>query len=131
MTWTADELDRLSAAEELQITGRRSDGTLRAWTPIWVVVVEAQVYVRTWHRRDTGWFGRAIRSGQARVRVPGVEVDVHVDDLGRRADEVRGAVDAAYEAKYGRYGSSTVDAMIADAAVAATLRLDPDRPEIT
>jgi hypothetical protein len=127
MAWTADELSRLSVAEELEITSARADGTLRSWTPIWVVVADGQVYVRTWHRRDTGWFGRAVRSGRARVRVPGVELDVRVDDLGASGPG-RGDVDAAYLHKYGRYGSGTVQRMVTDEAVAATLRLQPDRP---
>ena len=126
-SWTPDELDRVDAADELEIAGARPDGTPRRWTPIWAVCAGGQVYVRTWHRRDTGWFGRAVASARARVRVPGVETDVAVEDVGAGPAELRAVVDAAYRAKYGRYGSGTVDRMVAPDAAAATLRLVPDR----
>ncbi|MCW2497979.1 DUF2255 family protein [Jatrophihabitans sp.] len=124
MTWSDDQLERIGAAEELEISTRRADGTLRGWVPIWVVRAGGQVYVRTWQRRDTGWFGRVVRSRQARVRVAGVELDVTVHDVG--ADAARAAVDAAYRTKYGRYGAATVARMVSGDAAAATLRLEPE-----
>ena len=127
-SWTPEELGRVDAADELEITGRRPDGTLRRWTPIWAVCAGGRVYVRTWHRRDTGWFGRAVGSGRARVRVPGVETDVAVEDVGAGSTELRADLDAAYRAKYGRYGPGSVDRMVAPDAAATTLRLVPDRP---
>jgi hypothetical protein len=79
--------------------------------------------VRTWHRRQTGWFGHVLNSRRARIRVPGLEADVAVEDVGEGSPQLRGDVDAAYRTKYGRYGSSSVDAMVAETAAAATLRL--------
>jgi hypothetical protein len=117
--WSADALEHLGAAGELEIAVRRADGTVRPWTPIWVVRVDDQVYVRSWHRRDTGWFGDAVRSGRARIRVPGVEADVTVTDVG--AGDSAG-VDAAYRAKYSDAGSAS---MVTLSAAATTLRLDP------
>jgi hypothetical protein len=35
--WTADELDRLGGADELQLASVRDDGTLRRPVTIWVV----------------------------------------------------------------------------------------------
>ena len=125
--WTSEQLDRIETADELQIAVRREDGTLRRLLPIWVVRVEDSVYVRTWHRRDTGWFGHVLTTRRAHIRVPGVEVDVAVEEVGDGPTGLRAAVDAAYRAKYGRYGRSSVDAMVADAAVASTLRLVPER----
>jgi hypothetical protein len=81
------------------------------------------VYVRTWHRRDTGWFGHVLKSRRARIRVPGLEADVAVEDVGDGTAQLRADVDAAYRTKYGSYGSSSVDAMVAEPAAAATLRL--------
>lgn len=80
------------------------------------------MYVRTWYRRDTGWCGRVLRSRRARIRVPGVEADVVVDDVGT---DHRTAVDDAHRAAYGRYGAAALDRMIGDAA-ATTLRLRAD-----
>ena len=121
--WSSEELERIGSADELQIATRRADGTLRRWVPIWVVCLEDQVYVRTWYRRETGWFGHALDSGRARIRVPGLEVDVGVEDVGAGKAELRAGVDAAYHAKYGRHGGTSVGGMTTDDAAATTLRL--------
>ena len=120
MSWTTAELALLDAARELEIAVRRADGTLRAWTPIWDVHVGADVYVRTWYRRDTGWFGLALKTGRARVRAPGVEAEVRIEDVGIGPPGLREKVDHAYRAKYG--GGSTGN-MVGDEAAATTLRL--------
>ncbi|WP_220187624.1 DUF2255 family protein, partial [Pseudonocardia pini] len=129
--WTSDELATIDAADELHVAVPLADGTLRRAVPVWVVRVGGEVFVRTWHRRDTGWYGRAVATSRARVRVPGVvlpdvdlpgvEVDVTVEDVG--ADR-REAVDAAYRDKYARYGGSA-ERMTEDDAAATTLRLVP------
>ena len=121
MSWTPEQLALVDAVGELEIAVRRADGTLRPWTPIWAVHVDADVYVRTWHRRDTGWFGLALNTSRARVRVPGVEVDVDVEDVGVGPAGVRAGVDDAYRAKYG--GGGSTDRMIGNEAAATTLRL--------
>jgi len=121
MSWTAEQLAHVDAARELEIAVRRVDGTLRPWTPIWLVRVSDDVYVRTWYRRETGWFGTALRTKRARVRVPGVEVDVLIEHIGDTRPELRADVDAAYRDKYGSGGST--DNMVGDDAAATTLRL--------
>ena len=123
--WSPAELERIGRAEELQIAAKRADGTLGRAVPIWVVRVGGQVFVRTWYRRDNGWFGRVVGSRRARIRVPGLEADIAVEDVGGDEGELRASVDAAYRAKYGRYGETTVERMVTDDAAAATLRLVP------
>jgi hypothetical protein len=120
MRWTPEHLARIDAAHEIEIAVRRADGTLRPWTPIWVVHVVDDVYVRTWYRRDTGWFGHALRRRRACVRIPGIEVDVRIEDVGVGPSGLRADVDAAYRDKYG--GGSTGN-MVGDEAAATTLRL--------
>jgi hypothetical protein len=120
MSWTPEQLAGIDAARELEIAVRRADGALGPWTPIWVVRVRDDVYVRTWYRRDTGWFGLALRTRRASVRVPGVEAGVRIEDVGVGPSELRADVDAAYRDKYG--GGSTGD-MVGDEAAATTLRL--------
>ena len=124
-SWSPEQLQAIDGSDELQIATRRADGTLRPWVPIWVVRADGQVFVRTWHRRTTGWFGRVLDARQARVRVPGLEADVPVEDGGADPAELRARVDEAYRLKYGRYGRGSVDQMVADPAAAATLRLTP------
>jgi hypothetical protein len=113
----------IASARELEIAVRRSDGTPGSWTPIWVVCADGQVFVRTWYRRSTGWFGRILRTGRARIRVPGVEVDVHAEVVGAQPSTLRAAVDDAYR---GKYGGSSADRMVGDEAAATTLRLIPE-----
>jgi hypothetical protein len=121
-SWSGEQLDRISRSRELQIASHRPDGTLRSWVPIWVVCVDDEVYVRTWYRRTTGWFGQVIDLLQASIRVPGVETDVVITYVGRGTRELRANVDAAYRTKYGPSGS---ESMITDDAAATSLRLDP------
>ena len=120
--WSADDLRLLDAAGELEIAVRRPDGSLRRWLPIWVVSTGEQAYVRTWYRRDTGWYGHALRSRQARIRVPGLEADVAVEDIGDTSARVTADVDEAYRTKYGPGGAGS---MITPEAVTTTLRLIP------
>ncbi|MTD55430.1 DUF2255 family protein [Amycolatopsis pithecellobii] len=124
LSWSPDDLRLIDKAGELEIAVKRSDGGLRPWIPIWVVCVGGQVYVRTWFRRDTGWFGHALRSRNARIRVPGLEADVAIQDIGDTWTDITDDVDAAYRTKYGRGGAGS---MVTAAATATTLRLDPGR----
>jgi hypothetical protein len=119
--WSADELRLLNAAGELHISAKRVDGSLLRWVPIWVVSADGQVYVRTWYRRDTGWFGHALRSRRARIRVPGLEADVIIEDIGDTSPQVTTEVDAAYRAKYGHGGA---ESMVTAKAAATTLQLN-------
>jgi hypothetical protein len=121
--WPAEALQRIVKAEELEIAARRTDGTLRRWVPIWVVGVGGRVYVRTWQRRDTGWFGQVLDSRRAPIRVADLEVDVVVEDIGERDADLLADVDAAYCTKYGHYGATSVDRMLTDEAAAATPQL--------
>jgi hypothetical protein len=121
--WSPEDLRLLDAAGELQIAVKRFDGSLRRWVPVWVVCAGGQAYVRTWYRRDTGWFGHAVRSRRARIRVPGLEADVTIEDIGDASTQVTTDVDAAYRIKYGRGGAGS---MVTAAAAATTLQLSPE-----
>ncbi len=123
-TWSPQELQCIEKARELNIAVKSADGALRRWTPIWVVCAADQVYVRTWYRRDTGWFGQVLRSHRARIRVPGLEADVTVEDVGEGPAEIGESIDTAYRTKYGSAGS---ESMVTASAAATTLRLNPER----
>ena len=126
--WSAKELEHIGSAEELQIAIKRADGTLRRWVPIWVVCVGGRVYVRTWYRRDNGWFGQVLGSRRARIHVPGLEVDVAVEDVGEDKTELHAGVDAAYHAKYDSYGPTIVGYVTGPDARLVTIRLIPSAP---
>jgi len=120
-TWTADELDRIGAADELLNAPRRTDGTLLRARPIWVVRVGDELYVRSWRGAGGSWFRAARKSGHGHVSAGGVECDVAYVPAD---DEVNDAVDAAYRDKYGRY-PSYVEPMVATSARVTTMRLAP------
>ena len=121
--WTSDELARLGAADELEIAPLRPDGTRRKPVTIWVVRVGDELYVRSYRGRSSAWFRGALASFAARVWAGGVEKDVALEVVDDAATQ--GQIDAAYRAKYGRYGAGYVDTMISAAVRAATLRLVP------
>jgi hypothetical protein len=126
--WSPAELQRINASPELQIASRRADGSLRQWVPIWVVSTGGLVYVRTWYRRGTGWFGHVLTLRRARIRVPGLEADVGVEDVGEGTPELRASVNAAYETKYGSGGGT--ERMVSAEAAVATLRLNESPPRL-
>jgi hypothetical protein len=119
--WTADELDRIGAAEELTNAPRRTDGTLLRGRPIWVVRVGDQLYIRSWRGADGRWFQTGQRSGEGHISAGGVERDIAYVPA---EDGSNDAVDAAYRDKYGRH-TGYVEPMLAPPARATTLRLVP------
>jgi hypothetical protein len=121
--WTADELDRIAEAEELQLASAHSDGTLRKPVTIWVVRLGDDLFVRSAYGRTSHWFRGVGESYEGRIGAGGVDKDVtfaEVDD-----EEVNDAIDAAYRTKYRRYSARYVDPIVAAGARAATLRLVP------
>ena len=118
--WTAEELDTIGAADELEIAALRPDGSLRPATTIWVVRVGDDLYVRSWRGRGSGWFRSVLRRPQGRIRAGGLTHDVA---FAEPDDADHAAIDQAYRTKYARYASTYVDPMVSSTATAATLRL--------
>jgi hypothetical protein len=121
--WTADELAKVEAADELDIAARRPDGTLRKPVTIWVVRVGDELYVRSAYGPDSAWYRAAKAATDGRVRAGGVEKDVAFEDAGHDLDD---EVDAAYSEKYRRY-TGIVDPMLTSEVRATTIRLVPLR----
>ncbi|OPG13345.1 DUF2255 family protein [Microbispora sp. GKU 823] len=121
-TWNSDELDRIATADELRVAPRRSDGSLRRSTTIWVVRYRDDLYVRSWRGVQGGWWRTAHDTHEGRISAGGVDAEVTFCEV---ADpRVNDQVDSAYRAKYGHY-SGYVEPMVADDARATTLRLIP------
>lgn len=120
--WSEEELDRIGSADELRISSRRPDGTLRKFITIWAVRSGGDVYVRSAFGPENGWFVRATRSGEGRIRAGGVERDVSFE---RPEPAVDAVLDAAYHAKYDRYGPRIVGTVVGPEAARTTLRLVP------
>lgn len=127
-TWTSDELNRISKAEELQIASLRRDGTLRKPVTIWVVRVGDNLYVRSVNGRTSGWFRGTQTRHEGRIHAGGVNKDVtFVEETDENVNE---QVDDAYRAKYRRYAASIINSTLTPEARGATLRLVP-RPQST
>jgi hypothetical protein len=121
-TWSNNELDRIGDAEELQLATVHPDGTLRPYVTMWVVRAGDDLYVRSAYGPDNPWFRRTKASDAGRIRAGGIERDVTFADA---APSVHTAIDAAYHAKYDRYGPRIVGSVVGPAAAAVTIRLVP------
>lgn len=121
-SWAPDELERIGDAEELQIASRRKDGTLRPYIIIWVVRVDDALFVRSARGPDNPWYRRALASGAGRVKAGGLERDVA---FSVPEPHVHPSIDAAYHAKYDRYGPAIVGSVTGPDAADATFRLFP------
>ena len=120
--WTPEELARIGRTDEIGISSRRPDGTLRPFVTIWAVRLGDDVYVRSAYGPDNPWFVRALASGDGRIRAGGVERDVAFEVPER---EIGAALHAAYHSKYDRFGPAIVGTVVTDDAARSTLRLVP------
>ena len=121
-TWS-EELRRVADTTELQLASRRGDGTLRPYTTMWVVGVGDDLYVRSAGGPERPWYRHALAAGTGRIRVGGVEADVA---FGQTVSDAHEAIDAAYHAKYDRYGRRIVGSVVGPDAHRVTLRLVPE-----
>ena len=121
--WTRDELDRIGAADELEIAGMRRDGSLRKPVTIWVVRVGDDLYVRSVRGDEGGWYrGTQVRH-EGRVWAGGIEKEVTFVDV--TDPDTIAQIDDAYRTKYRRYDARYVDPMVVPKSRAATLQLVP------
>ena len=124
-TWSRDELGRIGA-EEIGLASRRPDGSLRPYVTMWVVRAGDDLYARSAYGPDNPWYRRATASGAGRIRPDGIDRDV---SLAQAAPEAQGGIDAAYQAKYDRYGSRIVGSVTRTEAHRVTVRLVPQPGE--
>jgi hypothetical protein len=120
--WTDDEMRRVGGATELELASARADGTLRPPVTMWVVRAGDELYVRSAYGPENPWYRRAMASGRGRIRAGGVEREVTFADA---APDAHAAIDAAYHAKYDRYGPGIVATVVGPDAEAVTVRLVP------
>ncbi|HYQ64837.1 DUF2255 family protein [Actinophytocola sp.] len=122
--WTDDELTSLRTVDELEIAGRRDDGTLRRPRTIWVVEHDGHAYVRSVNGATAAWYRGTRTRGEGHVTVGTVDRDVaFVDAVDDEA--LNDVLDAVYRDKYRRYAANTVEGIIGPDARATTMRLVP------
>jgi len=120
--WTADELDGIGNAEEVQISSIRRDGTLRSPVTTWIVRQGDDVFVRSVRGPGGHWFRGVQERRQGRIRAGGVQQDITFEDAG---NEINDQIDAAYRDKYARYAGSILNSVLTLQARSATLKLVP------
>jgi hypothetical protein len=121
-SWTKEQLAKVGGAEELRVSSRRPDGSLRPYVTIWVVRVGDDIYVRSAAGPDNPWFHRAFASAEGRIR-PAASSRMSPFEV--PAPEVAASITAAYHATYDRYGPNIVGSVVSAQAVASTLPLVP------
>jgi len=102
--WTADDLDTIGATAEVDVAPLRPDGSLRPSTPIWIVRVGDDLYVRSYRGRRGSWFHHALQRHEGRIRAGALQRDVIFEEPDDADDR---AIDEAYQTKYGRSGAGT------------------------
>ncbi|MFS0702566.1 DUF2255 family protein [Cellulomonas sp. 179-A 4D5 NHS] len=120
-TWTAQTARALADPQEIQISTRRPDGTLRRPTTIWIVRDGDRVFVRSTNGRTAAWFRGATATGAGQIEARRVTHDVTFTEVSGGDLDL---VDAAYRVKYGQY-ASIVDHLVSAEPRAATLEVHP------
>jgi hypothetical protein len=95
--WTNDQLARIGPTGELEIAGRREDGTVRKPRIVWVVRLGDSLYVRSVNGPDAVWYRGVRTSMQGHIKAGGVDEDITVVDVDHALDD---ALDA-YRTKPG------------------------------
>ncbi|WP_328908110.1 DUF2255 family protein [Streptomyces sp. NBC_00234] len=119
--WNSAELEKIGAAEELDLESERVDGALRDPVTMWVVRAGDHLYVRSVKGTTGPWYRGTQSRHQGRIAAGGIrrQVTFQAADPGEYGD-----VDAAYRNKYGHY-TSIVEHVLTDQSRASTLRLEP------
>jgi hypothetical protein len=124
--WSADQLDRVGTADELELCARRADGTLKQPVTIWVVRVGDELFVRSYRGPDSRWYRDVTARPPGHIASGGVESDVRFTKADARISDL---IDSAYREKYARV-PSYVGPMLTDQARATTLQLAPEEPSL-
>ena len=120
--WTSDELQKIDAAQELELTTLRSDGTPRKAVTIWAVRNGDDVFIRSWRGQDAAWFRNTQARPKAHIQTAGLDRDV---ELSRAGESLNDEIDSAYRTKYTPVAPSYVEPMLSPQARSTTLKLDP------
>lgn len=119
--WTNDELSSIDVVDELRISTRRTDGSLRNPVIIWAVRVDNDLFIRAVRGVSGLWYRHAIETGEGSISAGGVKRDTTFTPVSDR--EVSRQIDAAFRQKYRRCAQSIVDSTLTDSAREATLKV--------
>ena len=120
--WKSDELEQIGAADELELTTFRSDGTPRKPVTIWVVRNGDGLFIRSWRGRDAAWFRNAQARQSGHIHARGIDTDVEFVNADQTMNDT---IDTAYRAKYTPTAKSYVEPMVSAQARSTTLQIVP------
>src|SRR5512138_2515852 len=97
-TWHKDELRRIAETDDLHISPFREDGRTYG-TPMWIwsVVVDDELYVRSYNGRSGRWYQAAMRQRAGRITAAGLTKDVAFEPVD---GVIQDRIDDAYRGKY-------------------------------
>jgi hypothetical protein len=108
---------------EIDIETSRGDGAPVHRTTIWIVVDSDIPYVRSVRGQAGRWYRELVANPRGAVHAAQDSVAVTASPAADSDSVAR--VSAAFERKYRAGSSSSTDAMLRDATLPTTLRLDP------
>ena len=121
MTWSKEELRKITDADDLHISPFRPDGvTYGTPTWIWSVAVDDALYVRGYNGQNSSWYQAAIQQKAGRISAAGITKEVTFEPVD---GPINDRIDDAYRAKY--HASPYLKPMIAARARSATVRIMP------
>ena len=119
-SWKQEELEKITAADDLHIAPFRDDGkTYGTLTWIWSVGVDGDLYVRAYNGTSSRWYRAALKQGKGRIQAAGMTKEVSFEPVDGPHDQI----DAAYRAKY--TGNPYLNSMISARAKSATVKVVP------
>ena len=121
MALDQDTLALLDEAIEVDILTPRRDGSTSS-RPIWIVVVDGEVYVRSYRGESGAWFRRARADGAATLEAGGRTIDVAAE-LVPRDETLDQRISDAFREKYGARSPGPTEAMVTPEVIATTMRL--------
>jgi hypothetical protein len=113
-------LRHLAGVQEIDIGFRRPDGSSGS-TPVWVVEVDDEYFVRCMNGPRGGWYRRLRANPDGEVREHGHVHPIHAEHVTQ--EETLAAVTRAYQDKYG--ASPYLRPFLGRDSIDATLRLEP------
>ena len=119
MPFSQEDLERIDRAKTVRIETSKPDGPAHS-TIIWAVVVDGDVFVRSWRGPGARWYRETLAN-------PDVAIQIRKDRMPARAvpatdaDSVARA-SAGLERKYA--GDPAVASMVRDEILGTTLRID-------
>jgi hypothetical protein len=119
--WPADELRKITEAGYVHIAPFRKDGvTYGIPTRVWSVVVDGEIYVRSYTGQKSRWYQAAMRERAGRIIAAEMIADIRFEPV---LGPINDRIDSAYRAKY--RGSPYLNAMIGEKVRGATVRITP------